>query len=87
MADEKTIISKDAMDRASVAPPSPDAGRDTDITERLEADPADRDAKLDRGLDESMDASDPPAVTQPGDTGEPLPSSGYDPESQAKRAG
>jgi hypothetical protein len=41
-------------------------------------DPADVDAQLDRGLDESMDASDPPAAVTPGDSGEPLPSSGYD---------
>ena len=33
--------------------------------------------KLEEGLMDSMDASDPPAVTHPGDTGEPMPSSGY----------
>ena len=71
------IVPDDALDRASVAPPAdedrPDAqhpaqqaGQDQSIAERLEADPHDDDAKLDAGLDESMDASDPPSLTQPG---------------------
>ena len=71
------IIPETAMDRASVAPPAdndrphaqhPDqqAGQDASIAERLDADPNDEDAKLDAGLDESMDASDPPSLTQPG---------------------
>jgi hypothetical protein len=55
-----------------------DAGQDTDIARRLMRDPTDVDAQLDRGLDESMDASDPPAALTPGGSGEPLPSSGYD---------
>jgi len=33
--------------------------------------------KLEEGLKDSMDASDPPAVTMPGDDGEPKPSSGF----------
>lgn len=32
---------------------------------------------LDESLEDSMDASDPPAVTQPGDHGDPVPSSGF----------
>ena len=32
---------------------------------------------LDEGLMDSMDASDPPCATQPGDHGDPVPSSGY----------
>ena len=62
-----------ALDKLSVAPgpeadngrPAPvgsaDAGTDTSITERLERNPESKDARLDRALDESMDASDPPA--------------------------
>ncbi len=49
-------------------------------------DTSDSDAKLDRGLDESMDASDPPSSVQPGSDG-PAPSSGYDADEEAKRAG
>jgi hypothetical protein len=33
--------------------------------------------KLEEGLKDSMDASDPPAVTKPGDHGDPVPSSGF----------
>nr|WP_293880039.1 hypothetical protein [Sphingomonas sp.] len=80
------IIPEAAMERASVAPdgetpvahPDQQAGQDTDIARRLKRDPSDQDAQLDRGLDESMDASDPPAAAHPGDSGEPLPSSGFD---------
>ncbi|WP_022681120.1 hypothetical protein [Sphingobium bisphenolivorans] len=33
--------------------------------------------KLDEGLMDSMDASDPPSATAPGDHGDPVPSSGF----------
>ena len=59
-----------------------DAGTDTDIARRLKRNPADTDAQLDCGLDESMDASDPPSVARPGDSGEPMPSSGFDPDAE-----
>jgi N utilization substance protein B len=80
------IIPENDMESASVAPgddksaeqPDQSAGQDTDIARRLKRDPSDPDAKLDRGLDESMDASDPPAAVTPGDSGDPLPSSGFD---------
>jgi hypothetical protein len=64
-----------------------DAGQDESIKRRLERNPASRDAKLDTGLDESMDASDPPASVQPGQRHDPAPSSGYDAEAEAKRRG
>lgn len=40
--------------------------------------------KLDEGLKDSMDASDPPAATAPGDHGDPVPSSGF-PEGERKK--
>ena len=43
---------------------------------RLKKNPHDDDAKVDVGSDESMDASDPVAVTSPGGN-EPAPSSGF----------
>ena len=43
---------------------------------KLKKNPEDDDAKVDVGSDESMDASDPVAVTAPGG-GEPAPSSGF----------
>ena len=36
-----------------------------------------KEEKLEEGLMDSMDASDPPAVTKPGDHGDPVPSSGF----------
>ncbi len=63
----------------SVAPGNQgDAGQDESIADRLQRDPSSKEARLDRGLDESMDASDPPASTQPVHNQGPAPSSGYD---------
>ena len=64
-----------------------DAGSDESITERLQRDPSSKDARLDRALDESMDASDPPSSTQPIHNQGPAPSSGYDEDAErAKRS-
>lgn len=65
---------------------SADAGTDTSIEERLERNPGSKDARLDRALDESMDASDPPASTQPVHSNEPPASSGYDADAERKLA-
>ncbi len=54
-----------------------DAGSDESISERLEKNPESKQARLDRALDESMDASDPPSGTQPVHNHGPAPSSGY----------
>lgn len=72
------------LDRMSVAPdvPKGDAGQDKSIERRLEKHPESKEARLDRGLDESMDASDPPASTQPVHSHEPPASSGYDPAAE-----
>jgi hypothetical protein len=86
-----------AMDRMSVTPapeddgkPAPtlaaDAGTDESIAQRLYRNPESKEARLDRGLDESMDASDPPATTQPVHNHEPPESSGYDAKAEAKLA-
>lgn len=86
-----------AMDRMSVAPgpegdgrPAPvgsaDAGTDTSIVERLQRNPESKEARLDRALDESMDASDPPASTQPIHNHSLPESSGYDPKAEAALA-
>jgi hypothetical protein len=39
--------------------------------------PLSQEENLEESLQDSMDASDPPAVTQPGDHGDPVPSSGF----------
>lgn len=62
--------------RPAAEHPDQRAGQDEHLQERLERDPSDPDAKLDVGLDQTMDASDPPSITRPGGD-EPAPSSGY----------
>ena len=62
-----------------------DAGHDESIAERLQRDPESKEARLDRALDESMDASDPPASTQPVHNHQPAPSSGYDEAAEKAR--
>ncbi|MFC7536770.1 hypothetical protein ACFQPG_05235 [Sphingomonas sp. GCM10030256] len=47
------------------------------LEKKLRKNPDDQDAKADVGSDESMDASDPPAAAQPGQSDEPVPSSGF----------
>ena len=97
MSEDPKLVDPKALDSLSVAPGSPeenehihhprqDAGQDESIAKRLERDPESPDAALDNALDESMDASDPPSTTQPGDSGEPPKSSGFDPDAEAALA-
>ncbi len=82
-------------DSLSVAPPPTagnqardprqDAGQDESIQRRLEKDPANEQAQLDNGLDESMDASDPISATIPGSSTEPPASSGFDEDEETAR--
>jgi hypothetical protein len=48
-----------------------------ELEQKLKRHPDDQNLKADVGSDESMDASDPPAATQPGSSSEPAPSSGF----------
>ena len=48
-----------------------------ELEQKLKRDPTDQDAKVDVGSDESMDASDPPTTSQPGQCDKPVPSSGF----------
>ena len=83
------------LDTLSVAPnasnqerdPRQDAGQDESITRRLQRDPESTEARLDNGLDESMDASDPISSTQPVHNVGPAPSSGYDEEAEKRLQG
>ncbi|MBI0474055.1 hypothetical protein D9601_01570 [Sphingomonas sp. MA1305] len=88
-----TGIDDKALDSLAVTPPNAgnqerderqDAGQDRSISERLERNPENPDARLDNALDESMDASDPPASTQPVHNNGPAPSSGYDEEAEKR---
>lgn len=53
----------------------------------LQRNPGDEDGKLDVALDETFPGSDAPSNTQPGKGKDPAPSSGYDPEEEARIAG
>jgi hypothetical protein len=57
---------------------------DASDSKALQRDPGDQDAKLDIALDESFPSSDAPSNTQPGKGDDPAPSSGYDPEAEAR---
>jgi hypothetical protein len=57
-------------------PPADQAPPERELELKLKKHPEDLDAKADVGSDESMDASDPSAATQPGGN-EPAPSSGF----------
>ncbi|BCA58630.1 hypothetical protein [Sphingomonas sp. HMP6] len=95
MSEQDKLIDDTALDGLSVAPGDPadaaadihdprqNAGQDESIAKRMERDPGSADAALDNGLDESMDASDPASSTQPGHTGAPAKSSGFDAEAEA----
>jgi hypothetical protein len=68
----------DDSDKKGVPPPAVhSADPEPELEERLRKNPEDKDAKVDVGSDESMDASDPPSVVQP-KSNEPVPSSGFD---------
>jgi hypothetical protein len=58
-------------------PPVLSADPAHELEQKLRRNPEDGDAKIDVGSDESMDASDPPATSQPGEGDEPVPSSGF----------
>jgi hypothetical protein len=59
--------------------PTPSLSGETahELERKLKRNPDDQDAKVDVGSDESMDASDPTAASQPGQTDVPVPSSGF----------
>jgi hypothetical protein len=58
-------------------PAAPHAAPEQELEQELKKHPHDLDKKVDVGSDESMDASDPSAAAQPGQTDEPVPSSGF----------
>jgi hypothetical protein len=57
-------------------PPTLSGEPDREFEIKVKKHPEDDDAKVDLGSDESMDASDPIATTQPGKD-KPAPSSGF----------
>ncbi len=67
----------DDVKRDRPPPAVTSADPDPDLERKLKKNPDDLDAKADVGSDESMDASDPPAAAQPGQSDDPVPSSGF----------
>lgn len=84
--DNKTIDAGHPEEAEHIHHPRQDAGQDESIAKRLKKNPESEEARLDNALDESMDASDPPAATQPVHHHEAPASSGYDAEAEAKLA-
>ena len=64
-------------DKGQVPPPVISAPPEKELEEKLKKDPGCEQAKVDVGSDESMDASDPPAASQPGSGDDPVPSLGF----------
>ena len=71
-----TTSASDKQDPAA-RPAVEQAAPEHELEKALKKRPHDLDAKVDVGSDESMDASDPSAASQPGRSSEPMPSSGY----------
>lgn len=67
-------------DPAAPPPPTAQKAPERELELKLKKNPEDLDTKTDVGSDQSMDASDPIAATQPGGN-EPAPSSGFPEES------
>ena len=68
---------KPTVDPKHCPPPVLSADPEKELEKKLRNHPEDQDAKADVGSDESMDASDPPAAAQPGQTDDPVPSSSF----------
>ena len=66
-----------AIDPKNCPPAVLSGDPEKELEQKLKRNPEDQDAKADVGSDESMDASDPPAAAQPGQTDEPVPSSSF----------
>jgi len=64
-------------EKDQVPPATHSAPPEKELERKLQKNPDCPDAKVDVGSDESMDASDPPSASQPGNADEPVPSSGF----------
>lgn len=71
-----TLNDNNPVDGTKVAAATQQRAPDHELELKLKKNPEDLDSKTDVGSDESMDASDPIASTQPGN-GEPAPSSSF----------
>ena len=69
-----STVNDDRRDAPPTVTPAPPERR---LERKLKDHPEDLDAKVDVGSDQSMDASDPSAAVQPGQSDKPVPSSGF----------
>lgn len=67
----------DGKKQQPAPPPVISGDPERELERKLKRNPEDLDAKVDVGSDESMDASDPPASSHPGQKDDPVPSSGF----------
>ncbi|WP_062733885.1 hypothetical protein [Sphingobium abikonense] len=63
-------------DKSDIRPNSREEARDERETDQQDH-VVSTEEKLEEGLKDSMDASDPPSTARSGDKGDPVPSSGY----------
>lgn len=64
---------------------NPESRTSDDGNKRGQERPLTQEEQLEVGVEDSMDASDPPASVAPGDDGEPHPSSGFDEAAEKDR--
>ena len=78
MTIEQNPVGSDKPVEKKDRPPAPTLSGDPEreLELRLKKHPADKQAQIDVGSDQSMDASDPPSAAQPGGS-EPAPSSSF----------
>lgn len=69
-------VKKHEKEKGERPPPTLSGEPDRELELKVRKHPEDKDAKVDLGSDESMDASDPISTTQPGND-KPAPSSGF----------
>lgn len=67
----------DDANKEKIPPIVTPAPPEQELERELKEDPHNLDKKADVGSDQSMDASDPPAAAQPGQSDEPVPSSSF----------
>jgi hypothetical protein len=72
------------VDKTDIRPNSREEAGDERKTD-AQAHAVTAEENLEESLRDSMDASDPPSATMPGDHGDPVPSSGFKEEDEEKK--
>jgi hypothetical protein len=73
---KESVMTAETRKKDKVPPPVFSRDPEKELEEKLREHPEDKNAKVDVGSDESMDASDPPSTVKP-DSDQPVPSSGF----------